>query len=160
MLRRCAVLFLMVLASAAQKAPDSTPFPARVWPSEPPPGCPFPASKIVTGIRFTGRYARYATADTWYPGWAADGNLYSPWTDGRVNGVHSSSAGPKAVTGYARIKGDNPLNLDVVDAGVVPGSPEPYGGRYPSASLVHKGIWYYGTYCLMDTDGDPGKGLN
>ena len=24
----------------------------------------------------------------------------------------------------------------------------PYGGRYPCASLVHNGIWYYGTYCL------------
>ena len=24
----------------------------------------------------------------------------------------------------------------------------PYQGRYPCGSLVHNGIWYYGTYCL------------
>jgi len=52
-----------------------------------PAGSPFESSTELTGIVFTGRYAQYGHADTWYPSWAADGNLYSPWTDGEVNGI-------------------------------------------------------------------------
>ena len=36
------------------------------------------------GVVFTGRYANYTKGDTWYPSWASDGNLYSPWTDGTI----------------------------------------------------------------------------
>jgi hypothetical protein len=86
--------------------------------------------------------------------------MYSPWTDGKVGDVSSSSGGPKATTGNATIVGDDPLNLKIIDVAVFPGDPTPYGGRYPCGSLVYDGVWYYGTYCLMDTDGDPGKGLN
>jgi hypothetical protein len=132
----------------------------RIWKSEPPAGCPFEPSRSLTGVAFTGQHAAYTGADTWYPSWASDGNLYSPWTDGNVNGLQSTSFGPKATTGQAKIVGDDPLNLKVVDQSVYPGDPTPYGGRYPCGSLVHNGVWYYGTYCLMDTDGDPGKGLN
>lgn len=134
--------------------------PYKVWPSEPPPDCPFQKSAEITGVCFTGKHIRYAHADTWYPSWAANGHLYSPWTDGTVNGVRSSSAGPHATTGNATILGDNPLKLQIVDPGVYPGNPAPYGGRYPCGSLVYNGVWYYGTYCLMDSDGNPSKGLN
>jgi hypothetical protein len=133
---------------------------SRAWKSEPPAGCPFEPSRSLTGIAFTGRHAAYTEADTWYPSWASDGNLYSPWTDGKVNGVQSTSVGKKATTGCAKILGDDPLSLKVADQAVYPGDPTPYGGRYPCGSLVHDGVWYYGTYCLMDSDGDPGKGLN
>jgi hypothetical protein len=109
------------------------------------------------GIAFTGRHIRYADADTWYPSWASDGNMYSPWTDGSVGDVKSSSGGEKATTGHATIVGDDPLNLKIVNVGVYPGNPAPYGGRYPCGSLVYNGVWYYGTYCLIET---PGKGLN
>jgi hypothetical protein len=44
--------------------------------------------------------------------------------------------------------GDDPLRLTVKSLGTVVADPMPYGGRYPCGSLVHKGIWYYGTYCL------------
>jgi len=27
-------------------------------------------------------------------------------------------------------------------------SSHPHAGRYPCGSLVHNGVWYYGTYCL------------
>jgi hypothetical protein len=141
-------------------AAETGTFVPRGWPSEAPSDCPFEPSKTVSGVRFTGRWARYAGADTWYPSWASDGNLYSPWTDGRVGTERSNSAGPQATTGYATIVGDDPLHLQILHTGTVPGDPAPYGGRYPSASLVRNGIWYYGTYCLMDSDGDPGKGLN
>ena len=135
----------------------------QVWPSQPPSDCPFPRSTDITGIGFTGKHIRYGDADTWYPTWAANGNLYSPWTDGAVNGVKSSSGligNPQPTTGYATIIGDDPLHLKITDVGVYPGNPLPYGGRYPCGSLVYNRVWYYGTYCLLDSDGDPSKGLN
>ena len=134
--------------------------PYKAWSSEPPADCPFPKSSDITGIAFTGRHTRYSNADTWYPSWAENGNLYSPWTDGSVNNVTSSSGGPQATTGYATIIGDDPLHLQITDVGVYAGNPAPYGGRYPCGSLVCNGVWYYGTYGLMDSDGDPRKGLN
>ncbi len=130
----------------------------KQWPSQPPPGIPFPPSRQITGIVFTGKHAHYGHADTWYPSWAANGNLYSPWTDGNVNGIDSASwKGKDAVTGFATILGDDPMHLTIADAATYPASAEPYGGRYPSANLVYRGMWYYGTYCLYQT---PGKHLN
>ena len=48
----------------------------------------------------------------------------------------------------------------VTNQGVFRSSPRPYEGRYPCGSLVHNGVWYYGTYCLhpsgrVDHDGIP-----
>lgn len=57
---------------------------AYEWPDNPPQDCPFDQSKEITRIRFTGRYANYTGADTWYPMWAPDGNQYSSWTDGFI----------------------------------------------------------------------------
>ena len=54
--------------------------------STPPADCPFQKSDSIA-VKFTGRHAEYTGADTWYPSWASDGNLYSPWTDGNVNGL-------------------------------------------------------------------------
>ena len=126
------------------------------WPSQPPQGCPFEPSKRVKGIRFTGSHAEYTGADTWYPSWASDGSMYSGWTDGGVNGLNCASFGKDASTGWARIVGDDPLALKVEDQSTFPGSPAPYGGRYPCAYLVHNGVSYYGTYCLNNQV----KGLN
>ncbi len=122
--------------------------PGSVWPSEPPAGCPFPPSETLKCLRFSGRHAEYGGADTWYPSWAADGNMYSPWTDGEVNGVKSNSYGGNPTTGHAAILGDDPMKLRIVNAGVFKGDPSPYEGRYPCGSLVYNGVWYYGTYCL------------
>jgi hypothetical protein len=138
-------------------AGQDQPFPYMVWPSEPPAGCPFQQSTDITGLAFTGRHIRYENADTWYPSWASNGNLYSPWTDGHVGSVHSGSWSKKATTGFATILGDDPLHLQITDVGTYPGDPTPYEGRYPCGTLVYKGVWYYGTYCLIQT---PGKGLN
>lgn len=124
------------------------------WPGSPPDDCPYPTSDAFRGLHFTGRHAEYTGADTWYFSWAADGNLYSPWTDGNVNGLGVSSAGAAAATGNATILGDDPLKLTVKDYAVFKSSPQPYEGRYPCGSLVHDGIWYYGTYCLH-----PGGGI-
>ena len=122
----------------------------KVWPSQPPEGCPLPGSKDITGISFSGRHKEYADADTWFPSWACDGNLYSPFADGTVNETQSWSGGANATTGQAKIVGDDPMSLSVISLGAHKASPLPYGGRYPSASLVFNGIWFYGTYTLDD----------
>ncbi len=101
------------------------------WSNEPPSGAPFVPSRDFSGIVFTGRYATYTDADTWYPSWAADGDLYSPWTDGVVHGQACLSFNQRQVnkhlfgldpdtpasTGQARIIGDDPLRLEIVNLG-------------------------------------------
>ncbi len=59
--------------------PDYKPYD---WPNDPPADYAGERSARITGISFTGRYANYTGADTWYPSWAPDGELYSTWTDG------------------------------------------------------------------------------
>jgi hypothetical protein len=107
-----------------------------------------------------GVHSDYKFADTWYPSWAADGNLYSPWTDGRCprldggregsssNGYKGDRTRRQATTGQAVMIGDDPVNLKIYSLGLSNGDPYPYGGRYPCGSLVYDGVWYYGTYCL------------
>jgi hypothetical protein len=165
-LQTLAVLAACVLTAtiaAASEGASPRNFEPFVWKSEPPPACPFEPSKEITGIEFLGVHSDYRFADTWYPSWAADGNQYSPWTDGSVHGEGSSSDANvldtnsfggfravrgKATTGHAVLIGDDPLKLTVKSLGRVQADPHPYGGRYPCGSLVHHGVWYYGTYCL------------
>jgi hypothetical protein len=125
----------------------------KAWPDRTPTNFPYVASDTLCGVAFTGRHAEYTGADTWYPSWAADGNQYSPWTDGNVNGLGSGSGGEGATTGHATILGDDPMRLVVTNQGVFKSSPRPYEGRYPCGSLVHNGVWYYGTYCLHPSGG-------
>ncbi|MCE5250772.1 hypothetical protein LLG96_11190 [bacterium] len=135
---------------------QDTMFKAFRWESQPPAGCPFEKSEDITGIVFTGRHSDYHFADTWYPSWASDDRMYSPYTDGpcpRLDGGQDISAsysgdGVTAETGQAVMEGDDPLSLHVYSLGKTVASAKPYGGRYPCGSLVHDGIWYYGTYCL------------
>ena len=120
------------------------------WASAIPDECPFEKSTSLTGIYFTGRHSDYHCGDTWYPCWASDGHLYSPWTDGTTDGINTSSgSGPEAKTGHAIMIGEDPLKLEIHNTSPPKvASALPYRGRYPAGSLVHNGIWYYGTYCL------------
>ena len=77
-----------------------------------------------------------------------------PGPTASVNRLRSDSCGAAATTGYATILGDDPLKLQVVNEGLYQSSPLPYGGRYPCGSLVHNGVWYYGTYCLGPKEGN------
>jgi len=132
-----------------QKIVDLPPVGWQVWPSEPPSDCPFEPSREITGILFTGIHSDYRCGDTWYPSWASNGNLYSPWTDGVTDGVRCGSSGPNAATGNAVMIGDDPVKLIIKNTSPPQrASPKPYGGRYPCGSLVYEGVWYYGTYCL------------
>jgi hypothetical protein len=125
----------------------------EVWSSAVPDSCPFKKSGEFSAIAFLGNHVSYTDADTWYPSWASDGNMYSGWADGEI-GLESShaSGGIKANTGTAKIVGEDPLNLQVTSLGIVQSSALPYEGRYPCANLVYNGIWYYGTYGI---DFDP-----
>jgi hypothetical protein len=124
--------------------------------SNPPDDCPFEPSTSIRSCKFTGRFASYTYADTWYPSWGADGRLYSPFTDTIADGVDGvlsrSDGGENAVVGHAKIAGDDPLELQVIEPGTIPGPGDRYRGRYPSASLHHDGTWYLGTYGLADAD--------
>src|SRR3972149_4136009 len=114
---------------------------------------PFARSTAFSGLALTGRYANYTNADTWYPSWAEDDHLYSPWTDGLVleSGEYAGEAaaargypcnsldweGRKAATAQAKIISADPLRLTVVNLPPrVEADPAPYGGRYPCGSLV------------------------
>ena len=138
-------------AGAKPVAPQATNDPSVpfVWPSQPPADCPFRPSSDFDRIVIQSRHRWVCGADTWYPSWAADGQLYSGWTDGIVNGwANSSAEGAKAATIAAKIIGDDPMSLRVENISRHVSSSLPYAGRYPCAYLVHNGVWYYGTYCL------------
>ena len=126
-----------------------------IWKSEPPGNCPFEKSTEITGIRFKGKGILYDAPDTFYPTWASDGHLYSPITDGNLYGFSFNSfKGKDASTGAAKMIGNDPLNLDIYPVSVHKSSAEPYSGRYPCGSLIHNGVWYYGTYCLDYKDSE------
>lgn len=153
------ISIVAVLLPVSAVAADET----FTWESKPPADCPFKLSTDITGIAFTPRHAEYTCADTWYPSWASDGNLYSPWTDGTVDSLSSQSGWQNpatATTGQAKITGDDPLHLQVTGLGATSGPAAPYSGRYPCGSLVHNGIWYYGTYCLAPNSTVEKDGIN
>lgn len=154
-------------------------FAPVTWPDATPADCPFPRSRQLNGIRFLGRCSDYDVGDTFYPAWGADDVLYSPFTDGRVGELYSWSSGfshhgcptdeksvsggfvtRRATTGHARLLGDDPLALRIEPLGVHAADPYPYGGRYPCGSLHHKGVWYYGTYCLGPYAETPYGGIS
>ena len=160
------ILFIIFLAFPsfliiAQDKPETLTYPAFVWKSEPPADCPFEPSKEYTGIRFSGQKSGFRVGDTWYPSWAEDDRLYSPFTDGHCprldggkdlsisDGVVSFGYGAERTsTGQAVMEGDDPSNLTIYSLGLSHASSLPYHGRYPAGSLVYNGTWYYGTYCL------------
>lgn len=153
------IIIIPFLALAGCTAFAPLPQDTKVWPTRTPAGCPLAQSTDFAALGFTGRFANYGNADTWYPSWGADGRLYSPFTDGTVDWVkadgsvekvRSGSGGAGAVVGHAVIEGDGVLNLKVIEPGVIAASPAPYEGRYPCACLNYNGIWYVGTYALAN----------
>ena len=104
--------------------PPPTPLGWHVWPDATPASSPFERSTDIIAFEYNnGVNHQYGGADTWYPSWAADGNLYTPWTDGSVQDmttgttVHSGSGGHgpgghgPSTTGFATVIGDDPANL-------------------------------------------------
>jgi hypothetical protein len=165
------LLFLAVfyhLPAFTQVKPDTLRYGPFVWQSEPPVDCPFKQSTELKGIRFLGFKSGFHVGDTWYPSWASDDRMYSPFTDGpclRRDGVTDMSVSdgnaPQGYglehtsTGQAVIEGDNPMNMIVYSLGLSHASALPYHGRYPCGSLIYNNIWYYGTYCLDPAGSTP-----
>jgi hypothetical protein len=135
--------------------PDTLSFDPFIWKSEAPPDCPFEQSEKLAGIRFLGLKSGYHYGDTWYPSWASNDTLYSPWTDGNtkrldgyIEGASSWDGKTHNTTGQGVIAGDNPMNIKAYSTGTYQSPSAPYMGRYPCGSLIYNSIWYYGTYCL------------
>ena len=135
-------------------SPEILKYEPFVWQSETPEDCPFKSSEEFNGIKFTGIKSGYRYGDTWYPTWAANDTMYSPWTDGnstkRLDGYTdiSHSTGPRNHSAQGIIVGSDPMNLKAYSIGSVIARSNPYAGRYPCGSLMYEGVWYYGTYCL------------
>eukprot|EP00041_Stephanoeca_diplocostata_P006638 m.90490 g.90490 ORF g.90490 m.90490 type:complete len:629 (+) comp16461_c0_seq2:37-1923(+) len=159
---------------------DAPPIPGATgkwtkWDDQPQEGIPWPKSKDILGWEYlSGANPGYGggdhiarSADTWYPSWGADGNLYSPWTDGSVHDditgatVGSGSGGKtgngyNSTTGQAIIVGDDPFNLTITNVKTFTSSTYPYQGRYPCGSLYYKKQWWYGTYYLDNPNATVG----
>ena len=143
------VVVVFICKTAGSQVVNATPeilkFDSFIWPSEIPANCPFKQSEEFKNIKFMGLKSGYRYGDTWYPSWASNDTLYSPWTDGattlRLDGnfdLSHSGAGPhrnQAATGV--IIGDDPLTLKAYSTGVFLSRSNPYMGRYPCGSLVY-----------------------
>ena len=132
MLESAAAVGLLLLAGAAGGGSSSGApgtncaiafAPGCVWPSAPPPECPLASSAEWTAVQFgAGRDYEDAgiRADTWYPTWAADGDLWTPFEDGQVVVSGSSNnttvAAEASRNGWAILRGDDAMKLEVVAA--------------------------------------------
>ena len=158
LLSSIALIGLMGAGAGAEEvdlSPEILKYEPFVWPSPIPDDCPFEPSEEFNAIKFLGIKSGYRYGDTWYPTWAEDDKLYSPWTDGnstkRLDGytdTSHSSGSQKNQSGQGVIEGYDPMSLKAYSTGVVIARSAPYAGRYPCGSLMHNGVWYYGTYCL------------
>jgi hypothetical protein len=136
--------------------PAINPIPRRYeWPNDPPADGPFERSKDIRGVVFTGRYANYTGADTWYFQGAPDGHQYSCWTDGEIDGFRCNSNIRAQATGQARIEGNDPLNLKIVNLGRLTSG----ANYYPCVSLIADGVFYIGVYSAFGDAGHYFKGF-
>jgi hypothetical protein len=152
------IIIFMCITAKSQTTflkPDTLSYKPFVWKQEIPLDCPFEQSKEIVGIGFLGVKSGYHYGDTWYPSWASNDTLYSPWTDGvskRQDGYdEGSSSGDGKMhntTGNGVIVGDDPRTIQAYSIGIYSSPSMPYQGRYPCGSLLYNGVWYYGTYCL------------
>ncbi len=88
------VLITKANAQIAELKPEIQRYEPFTWESEAPDDCPFKQSKELTGIKFLGIKSGYHYGDAWYPTWASNDTLYSPWTDGktkRIDGYKDNS---------------------------------------------------------------------
>ncbi|MEA2700219.1 MAG: hypothetical protein QOI66_4490 [Myxococcales bacterium] len=132
--------------------PPQLPDSAFHWQNSPPAGSPFSPSTAIHELIFTGRHAMYGAADTWFPTWGSDDNLYSPFTYGTVNGLDAGSR-----FAWAKIQGTDPMALTISKVGTIEvGEPGNYYGAFPAASLIVNGVWYYGGYNLDQLNGPCG----
>jgi len=135
--------------------------------------------------RFTGRHREYTNADTWFrPGhltgiFILRGRMGTLWMAHKaishltrrslgIRAISLDYRGRKAATAQARIEGDDPLALRIVNLKPrVEAIAPTYGGRYPCGSLTHRGILVLRSVlsdqrrqvrrCGLDGDGTAGR---
>jgi hypothetical protein len=158
------LFFTLFVFSAFSQIPELKPeifrYEPFIWPSEIPEDCPFKQSEVFNAVKFLGIKSGYRYGDTWYPTWASNDTLYSPWTDGKTKRLDGYTDWSQSwvdpvhiTTGQGVIAGDDPLTMKAYSIGLDKSSPAfPYNGRYPCGSLAYNGVWYYGTYCLGPDD--------
>ncbi|HSG67109.1 MAG TPA: hypothetical protein VK994_00285, partial [Bacteroidales bacterium] len=157
MMKKTQILIFLALmlnikanAQIAELKPEILNYEPFVWQSETPEDCPFIQSKELTGIKFLGIKSGFHYGDTWYPTWAENDTLYSPWTDGKTKRLDGYTDWSQSwvdpvhiTTGQGVIVGDEPLTMTAYSIGLDKSSPAaPYKGRYPCGSLVYNGVWY------------------
>ena len=120
------------------------------WEDNIPDDCPFERSEDISKVMFTGRYANYTGADTWYLQSGGDGNLYSCWTDGEIDGFATNSNIRSNAVGQARITGHDPINLRFENIGRMWSGGTNY---YPCVSLIVDGTFYIGTFNAFNHEG-------
>jgi spore germination protein YaaH len=132
--------------------------PGCVWASTPPADCPLARSTKWSAVRF-GAGRNYENvgirADTWYPSWAENGDLYTPFEDGEivVGETNTTVRAMASRNGWAILRGDDALSLEVVAASNAPAvnaSAEIFARcnqNYVYSSLVHDGVWYLSKNC-------------
>ncbi|MDE5417404.1 hypothetical protein L3049_05230 [Labilibaculum sp. DW002] len=120
------------------------------WENEIPDDCPYERSEDIIKVRFTGRFANYTAADTWYLQSANDGNLYSPWTDGEMEGFSTNSNIRSNAVGQAKVMGKDPINLKFENLGRMWAGGTNY---YPCVSLIVDDVFYIGTYNAFNQEG-------
>lgn len=105
--------------------PQVVRFDPFTWPSEIPQDCPFERSGSFHAIRFLGVKSGFRYGDTWYPTWAENDILYSPWTDGKTKRLDGCADWSQSwvdpvhiTTGQGVILGDDPLNLIAYSIGL------------------------------------------
>jgi len=120
------------------------------WENNIPDDCPFERSEDISKVMFTGRYANYTGADTWYLQSGDDGNLYSCWTDGEMDGFATNSNIRSNAVGQSRITGHDPINLRFENIGRMWSGGANY---YPCVSLIVDSTFYIGTYNAFNHEG-------
>eukprot|EP01084_Bolivina_argentea_P068325 124373_1 len=137
------------------------------WENNPPSSIPFEKSSDIIGWEYLNNSiynygGQSVAADTWYPTWSSNGNLYTPFTDGTIilsnnksiTSMSGSGSNPSynSTTGFVTVSGNNVSNLQLISGGTFTASTYPYRGRYPCGSLIYNNTWFYGTYMLNNTD--------
>jgi hypothetical protein len=120
------------------------------WDNEIPEDCPFERSTAINKVIFSGRYANYTGADTWYLQSGSDGNMYSCWTDGNIDNFSTNSNIRSQSTGQAKIIGSDPLNMKFENLGRMWSGGANY---YPCISLIADDVFYIGTYNAFNHEG-------
>ena len=116
---------LSCFAQLPELKPEVLRYEPFIWPSEVPKDCPFKQSGAFNAVKFLGIKSGYHYGDTWYPTWASNDTLYSPWTDGKTKRLDGYTDWSQSwvdpvhiTTGQGVIAGNDPLTIKAYSIGL------------------------------------------